>query len=334
MNDTNKHRAVERAELHAHLGSSVAPPTLWAIAHDEGIRLPTKDYWEFEAMITMRKTDKNQDLDEMHNNFFHWTELIQSSPLAVEQAVRWVISGGYRKCNLTLQELRFNPMFRNRGGERDLDHIITAALHGMDKALLDYQGVRAGLIVMMSRMLTFEQNKIILEKAIKYKDRGIIGIDVACPQRTGFSIQEHATLFKQAREAGLGITLHTGEEGSLDELAYVVSTIKPDRIGHGILAAQSPEIMASIVKNDITLEICPTSNLRNGKVKDIAELKNIIRTLVDNGVKITINTDGPEMYRTNIVKEEDFLLSEGILSKEEIEQCRVNAFVASFIKSR
>ena len=69
---------------------------------------------------------------------FHWTELIQSSPIAVERSVYEVIGGAYRKNNVTKLELRFNPMKRNRGGEQDLDHIIAAAVRGMDRAVLEY----------------------------------------------------------------------------------------------------------------------------------------------------------------------------------------------------
>lgn len=332
MTAEEKERNIERAELHTHLGSSVAPASLWAIAHDEGIRLPMKNYWEFEKMITMTPEEKNKTLDDMHNNFFRWTELIQSSPMAVSQSVRNVISGGYRKCNLVLQELRFNPMFRNRQGEKDLDHIITAAIHGMEKAMLDYPQVSAGLIVMMDRTLTFEQNEIILKKAIKYKKRGIVGIDIAGPQVKEFSMKKTASLFEVARKVGLGITLHAGEEGSLEELEYVINVIRPDRIGHGILASQREDLMQGLVDNDITLELCPTSNLLNSKVDTVDTLRHIIRTLFDFGVKITINTDGPEMYKTNVMKEEDFLLNNSILTEEEIKQCRKNAFSATFVE--
>lgn len=322
----------ERAELHTHLGSAVNPPILWSLAHAQGIKLPSKNYWEFEDMITMRGSEYNTSLDEMHNNFFRWTELIQSSPLAVEESVKNVIGGGYRKCNLILQELRFNPMFRNRGGEQDLDHIIMAALRGMDKAILEYPQVRAGIILMMDRTLDFKQNQIILKKAIKYKNRGIIGIDVAGPQRESFSIEKHTPLFEEARSAGLGITIHTGEEGDLDELKYVVDVIKPDRIGHGILCVKDKEIMKTIKENNITLEICITSNLRNKKVKNVAEIKKIIKTLIKNEVKFTLNTDGPEMYQTNIYKEQIFAIEKNILTEEQIKQCTKNAFAASFIK--
>lgn len=324
---------IARAELHTHLGASVDPAILWAIAHRQGIKLPSKNYWDFEDMITMAGDEKNKDLDEMDHNFFHWTELIQSSPEAIEESVCSVIGGGYRKCNLVLQELRFNPMKRNRGGERDLDHIIMAAVWGMDRALLEYPQVKAGMILMMDRTLTFKQNEIIMKKALKYKPHNIVGLDVAGPERKTFSMQRHAPLFAAARKAGLGITVHSGEAGRLEELRYVVRKIRPNRIGHGIQCVKDAALMKDIVKNNITLEICPTSNIRNSVVKNLVEMKEILKTLLKNNIKFTINTDGPEMYRTNIFKEQEFLKKSGMLTGSQIAQCNKWAFEASFIKS-
>ena len=85
---------------------------------------------------------------------YHWTELIQSSPLAVEQSVYEVVSGAYRKANITKLELRYNPMKRNRGGERDLDHIIVASIRGLERARLEYP-VKAGLIFSCDRTFSY-----------------------------------------------------------------------------------------------------------------------------------------------------------------------------------
>ena len=327
-----KRTEIPRAELHTHLGSSVDPALLWSIAHRQGIKLPSKNYWDFEDMITMGATKKNKSLDDMHFNFYHWTELIQSSPEAIEESVKSVFGGGYRKCNIVLQELHFNPMFRNRGGERDLDHIIMAAVWGLERALLEYPQVKGGLVLMMDRMLTFQQNKIIAQKAIKYKN-DIVGLDVGGPQRKTFSMKRIAPLFQEAKKVGLGLTIHTGEEGSLDELRYVVTKIKPQRIGHGIICVKDGKIMKEIVKNNIVLEFCPTANLKNSVIKNISELKSIVRTFLKNKIKFTINTDGPEMYRTNIHKEQEFLRQNKILTGREIAQCAKWAFEASFIKN-
>lgn len=323
-----------RAELHTHLGGAVDPVIMWTIAHRQGIRLPVKDYWDFEDMITMGPDKKNRGLDDMDKNYYHLTELIQSSPEAMEEAVHSVIGGGYRKCNLVLQELRFSPMKRNRTGERDLDFIILAALWGMRRAMVEYPQVSAGLIIALDRTFTPAQNAITLEKAIRYKSDGIVGIDILGPDRGSFSMKAHAPLLLRARKAGLGLTVHAGETGNLEELRYVVRHIKPERIGHGLVAVKDKKLMADIAKQNIVLELCPTSNLRNSVIKDVGGLHTIIRTLVDNGVRFTINTDGPEMYRTSVLKEEEFLLSKGIMSEKELTQCMAWAFEATFIQSR
>ncbi|MEP6977464.1 MAG: adenosine deaminase, partial [Thermoleophilia bacterium] len=117
------------AELHTHLGASVASDILWSIAHEQGIALPVKDYWEFDRLVTVSDPRGVADLNAL-DAIYHWTELIQSSPIAVERSVHAAIGGAFRSQGITTFELRFNPMKRNRGGERDLDHIILAAVRG------------------------------------------------------------------------------------------------------------------------------------------------------------------------------------------------------------
>ena len=136
-------REVALTELHVHVGSAVDPAVMWSIAHSQGIRLPSKSYWDFVDLITVG--DRVKTFDD-YLSLFHWTELIQSSPDAMERSVYAIIGGAYRKNNIERLELRFNPMKRNRGGERDLDHIIAAAIRGLERAQLEYP-VKAGLII-------------------------------------------------------------------------------------------------------------------------------------------------------------------------------------------
>src|SRR5438094_1170142 len=169
------------AELHTHLGGSVASDIMWSLAHEQGIALPTRDYWEFDRMVRVSDPRGVPDLDAL-DRIYHLTELIQSSPLAVERSVHEAIGGAYRSQGITTLELRFNPMKRNRGGERDLDHIILAAIRGLDLASLEYPQVRAGLILMMDRTFSQEMNAVIIDKAIRWAPRGICAIDVADPR--------------------------------------------------------------------------------------------------------------------------------------------------------
>jgi adenosine deaminase len=324
------------AELHTHLGGSVASEILWSIAHEQGIALPVKDYWEFDRLVTVSDPRGVPDLNAL-DAIYHWTELIQSSPIAVERSVHAAIGGAYRSQQITTLELRFNPMKRNRGGERDLDHIIMAAARGLDRASLEYPQVRAGLILMMDRTFDERQNQIIVEKAIRYRSRGIVGIDIAGPRPNGgrYPYAQLAPLVDEARAAGLGITIHVGEEGGahgIEEIAEVVESLRPDRIGHGILAARDPALLTELRERGIVLEICPTSNLLTKALPDEAAVRTTLRAFADAGVRFTIATDGPEMMRTHLRDELDLLLRIGALDEDELREANARGHEASFVR--
>ncbi len=317
------------AELHFHLGQAVEPHILWSIAHEQGIKLPSKSYWEFHDLLTLRK-EGEVTWDDYHK-LFHWTELIQSSPIAVERSIYEVISGAYRVNNITLIELSFNPMFRNRGGERDLDHILLGALRGMERALVEFPEVRAGLILLLDRRLSYEQNAVIVKKARKYRDRGIVGLDIAGPAKEGFRYEEYGELFALAREKGLKTTVHTGEDGDAEEMKHVLSVLPLDRVNHGFRAYTDSALMETIRNKNLTLCLCPTSNMKVGFIKGGDHLREVIRTFYDHGVKFCLNTDNPSMLQTNLVKEIELMRTHGILSESEIDQTIKWAFEAAFV---
>ena len=323
------------AELHTHLGGSVAPEIMWSLAHEQGIHLPVKDYWEFDRLVSVSDPRGVPDLDAL-DAIYHWTELIQSSPLAVERSVHAAIGGAYRSQAITTLELRFNPMKRNRGGERDLDHIIMAAIRGLDRASLEYPQVRAGLILMMDRTFTDEQNAIIVEKAIRYRSRGIVGVDIAGPRPRGerFDYTRIQPMVNAARQAGLGITIHTGEEGGdfgLAEMREVVEVLVPQRVGHGILAASDEELMGELRDRGTVLELCPTSNLLTKALDGESHLHDTLRAFLDRGVPVTIATDGPEMMRTHLRDEYELLLRIGAATQEELAEANARGHAASFV---
>ncbi|HSK15975.1 MAG TPA: hypothetical protein VK915_07370 [Gaiellaceae bacterium] len=324
------------AELHTHLGGSVDPAVMWTLSHEQGITLPVKDYWDFVDLVTVdpRGVEGLPELD----GIYRWTELIQSSPLAVERSVHGAIGGAYRTQNITTLELRFNPMKRNRGGERDLDHIIMAATRGLDRARLEYPKVRAGLILMMDRTFTFGQNEVIVEKAIRYSDRGIVGVDIAGPRPDGgrYAYRDLAPLVETARAAGLGVTIHVGEEGrhGIEEIGEVVQHLRPERIGHGILAAKDGATIELLRESGTVLEICPSSNLLTGALADEDELRETVRAFADGGVPFTIATDGPEMMQTHLRDELALLIRIGALGAEETDEVNARGHSSAFVRRR
>src|SRR5207244_3322362 len=120
-----------------------------------------------------------------------------------------------RHANVDLVELRFCPAKRNRGRELDLDHIILAALHGMQRALLEYPEVRAGLILSCDRTFLPEVNAAIVRKAIRYRDAGIVGVDLElCPTsnlrtRVVRDLEEYRFAVGRLDEFGVAYTLNT-----------------------------------------------------------------------------------------------------------------------------
>src|SRR5690349_3071623 len=298
----------ELVDLHIHVGGAVAPHVLWSIAHQQGFKLPVKNYFEFVELITARP-GKVSNLEDYLKIMHTWTEKIQSSPMAIERSIYEVIGKEYRGSRVSQIELRFNPMKRNLNSELDLDHIIHAALRGMDRAVLEY-GVKAGLIFCLAREFDHSLNGILVEKAIKYRTRGVVGIDLAGTEKNAMELRpevvvQYEDLFEKARRAGLKCTVHTGEtKGTGAEgVMAVVERLKPHRIGHGIRAAYDETAMRLLRERDVVLELCPTSNLHTKAVEGLDELRHIIKTFWDRRVKFTINTDGPYLLETDMRRE-------------------------------
>jgi adenosine deaminase len=326
----------ELTDLHIHVGASVAPHIMWSIAHQQGLRLPVRNYWEFLDLITV-SSDKVHSVDDYLQILHKVTEKIQSSPSAMERCVYEIIGKEYRGSNVTQIELRFNPMKRNLGGERDLDHIIHASLRGMEQACLEYS-CSAGIIVCLAREFTYDLNAILVEKAIRYRDRGVVAIDIAGPEAKPLEkdpalIERYASLFQRARDAGLRVTIHTGETPHTgpDGVAAVVRKLKPDRIGHGVQAHHSVETMKLLREENITLEVCPSSNLWCKTVDSLDHLRGVLRAFLENRVPFTINTDGTHLLKTNLLQELKLLHENKILSEGEINAAIARSREACFI---
>lgn len=321
------------AELHAHIGSAIAPHILWHIANAEGYKLPKREYHEFKDHIVLSH-DRKMTLKEYLDDVYHpILDKLSSGTRALETAVYETFSGAYRG-GINVYELRGNPMKHNKEGEVDLDHAILAMLRGMEMALLEYPKLRAGLIFCLDRQFSYEQNEIIVRKAIKYSGRGVVGIDFSNYNTKGFHYKDYAELVKKARNHGLKITAHTGETEDTNDMWECIEAISPDRIGHGIKSAYDSDVMKEIVKRNITLEVCPLSNIVTKAVKDTKELGHIFNQFTKHNVKFTINTDWPETIQNgHLSKQFRFLHENRLLSYEQIKQSIEWAHEASFVQT-
>lgn len=323
------------AELHAHLGTSIEPAILWQIAHSSGIKLPQTDYREFCEFVTLspsRPMALNEYFEKIYGPIL---DRLSSGTHAVEAAAYHTISSAYRTNGITLTELRANPMKHNQHAEVDLDHLTMALIRGMERALLEHKRLSAGIIYCIAREFSVEQNSIIIDKAIKYRKRGIVGIDVAGPATDSFHPKDYAPLFQKARRKGLKVTVHSGEVHAANDMWEVLEYLQPQRIGHGILAAYDKPLMKELVKRKVVLEVCPMSNLATKAVENLDEMRFILRTLVENKVPFCINTDWPEIIEgCHLRTQYKFLRDNKLLSEEELKKCTRTAFAASFLPKK
>ena len=133
------------------------------------------------------------------------------------------------------------------------------------------------------------------------------------------------------------MTIHVGEEGGrhgIEEIGEVVEHLRPERIGHGILAAQDEETMRALRESETVLEICPSSNLLTGALRDEDELRDTVRAFADRGIAFTIATDGPEMMQTHLRDELALLLRIGGLEPDEVAQVNARGHSAAFVRPR
>jgi adenosine deaminase len=250
----------------------------------------------------------------------------------METSVYSIIGGAYRKNRIGVLELRFNPMKRNREGERDLDHIIAAAAYGMERGCMEYP-VRAGLVLCLDKAFGIELNRVIVQKAIRHKRHGVVGIDMAGPEPQDFNFRQYADVMKMARDAGLGVTLHAGESGTAQAMQDAIEYCQPHRIGHGVKATERDELLAMVRDKNILLEVCPTSNLSTAVFRTHDELGAVLRKLREHRVKFSLNTDGPEMLGISLREEIDQLIERGLLSVEEAIECNRWGIEASFVEA-
>jgi adenosine deaminase len=159
----------------------------------------------------------------------------------------------------------------------------------------------------------------------------VVAVDIAGPVDRSFRFADYRDVFDECRRAGLGVTVHAGETGGPEEVREAIEGLAPTRIGHGIKSAYDPMVMGMLRERGIVLEVCPSSNLTTRVVRNAAEMRFILRSLVDSAVPFTLSTDGPEMLRTHLRDELALMLRSEMMTLAEIGQAIETAHAASFV---
>jgi adenosine deaminase len=294
-------------DRHLHLSGSTDPVLLWEIICDSGLKTPARTYPEFlEAYSANKETVSNHD---DYLNLIHAIDITQSSPSAIEKSVYSAFSSSYLSGTQCL-ELRWNVIKRASSHSDirlDLDKLILSARAGMERAKSIF-GIDGDMLLCMGRDCNPDENQAIFNKAAQYFRRGIIGIDVAGPEHGPIN-ESHPYLshyYSMARAQKMITTIHAGETlqpWTEAEMDYIINTLRPMRIGHGVQLYRFPTLMKEVAKRGIILEICPTSNLVTKALSYREELREVFCKLREHGVEYTINTDATFLLKTTLKDE-------------------------------
>ena len=221
-------------------------------------------------------------------------------------------------------EVRFCPLFHTK--IINVDNVIKAIVEGFSMV----KGIKINLIFCMMRNFSFEDNLKIIELAKKYLANGVCGIDLAGDEAS-YKTSSFEKLFNIAQSYNIPYTVHAGEADSYES---VDSAIKfgAKRIGHGINSINNINTIKKLIDNNVTLEICPKSNLDTHAVDCIEN--HPIKKLYDAGVKITINTDNRTVSNTSLEYEYQLLRDTFNFTDDDFLKFNLNAIDAAFISDK
>ena len=244
----------------------------------------------------------------------------------VVERIAWELFEDSAAQNIRLFEVRFSPDWAFSAHNLDWDAALEGILRARERAEAAFD-MAIGLIAITSRSLGPDSCARTVDWAIRHRDH-ICAIDLADSERD-FPLSDFVPHIRRAQDAGLKVTIHTGED---TPASFVIDTIRqasPDRIGHGIHIIEDPLAIDLVKERGITLEVNPWSNYLTNSVRTIEE--HPLKRLFDLGVRVTVNSDDPEVLDTNLNNE--YRIAHEILgmSLDDLAACNRYAFEASFI---
>ncbi|MFT3890096.1 MAG: adenosine deaminase [Anaerolineales bacterium] len=317
-----KYNELPKTEIHIHLEGSIRTQTIIDVAREYNLKLPAYEISELDEHVKVY--EQMRDLETVLEAFGIFQNSITSSE--VVERIAWELFEDAAKQNIKLFEVRFSPDWAFHGHNLDWDACLEGLLRAKSRAETEFD-MAIGYIAITSRSMGPDSCARTVDWAIRHQDH-IVGIDLADSERD-FPLREFVPYVLKAKDSGLKLTIHTGEDTPASYIKETIELTDPDRIGHGIHTIEDMEVVELLKERDITLEVNPWSNYLTNSVRTIEE--HPLKKLFDLGVKVTINSDDPEVLETNLNNE--YRIAHEVLgmSMDDIAVCNRFACEASFI---
>ncbi len=312
-----------KIELHRHLEGSLRLESLLEIARDYNVPVPAESLESLRPFVQV--TDDPAD----HEVFLSKFEVLRHfyrTPETIQRLVYETVADAAND-NVKYMELRFSPQALSRVCRFSLGDVTDWVIEAVEHAQQDFD-IQVGLILTLVRHDPFEQAKHVAEVAFARHEKGIVGFDLAGDE-VKFPSAPFAPLFRQAREMGMGVTIHAGEWASAIGVRDAIRDLGANRIGHGVRVLENSEILRVALEHNVTFEVCLTSNVQTGVVHHIDH--HPLADMLDLGLHATLNTDDPTISNITLTDEYQIAMNDLGIRYVELRQMILNAARAAFL---
>ena len=315
--------SLPKVELHRHLEGSLRLTTMLEVAQQHGVQAPV-------SMFNLSGMVQIQDQDPMtFTNFldkFKTLRLFYKSPDVITRVTREAVEDA-AKDNCRYLELRFTPVALSRAEGFPMHDVMGWVIDAAKAAAEKYK-IKVGLIASVNRHESPElAEQVAWLAADRIKD-GILGLDVA-GNEADFKSDPFHGIFKEAKQSGLHITAHAGEWGPAENIRDAIENLSAERIGHGVKVADDESVKALAKERGTVFEVCVTSNFQSGVVPNLKD--HPLPRMMEDGLKVTINTDDPSVSRITLTREYQEICTELDVPMEKIKQSVLLAAESSFL---
>ena len=312
-------RALPKAELHLHIEGSLEPELLFALAERNEVALP------FKSVEEVRKAYEFSELQDFLDIYYQGM-----SVLLLEQDfydLTFAYLQRVAEDNVVHVEIFFDPQgHTSRGVSFD------TVMQGITRALADGQeqlGISSKLILCFLRHLDEEDAFKTLEQAEPWLAHLTgVGLDSS---ELGHPPNKFERVFARAKSLGLKCVAHAGEEGPPAYVWEALDVLKIDRLDHGNRALEDPKLIETLRQKDMTLTVCPLSNLKLCVVNEMAH--HPMKVMLEAGLKATVNSDDPAYFGGYVNDNFSAIIDALDLSAEQIQTLAYNSFAGSFLTS-
>jgi len=318
MPETGSFRSWPKVELHNHLDAGVHVSTVAEIGRELGLPLPDP----LDSALVAPEVCA--DLADLLTRIHLAVDVMQRPQDLARVAEEMV--GDLADDGVVYGEVRFAPQLHTRRGMSPQQAV--EAVSGALRAAGERRGVDTGLILCCLRHETPTESLAVAELAVANRDR-VCALDLAGDEAAYPSAAPHREAFALAADAGLHRTVHAGENGGAGCVAEALDVLGAERIGHGARVVEDTALVERVIRDSVTLEMCPHSNVQSRAVPSLAA--HPIDDLLRRNASVTVSTDGRTTCGTSVTAEFERLARQFGWGREQFKACQLNAARAAFL---